>query len=321
MKKTLIAAGIAAAVAAPAAFADVSISGAVEQAFTNVDSTTVANDQWTGTADNYIKFAASEDLGNGMTAFADITLDTDANSTKDQKVGMTGSFGTVVLGRMEDFTEGKMMSAFTLNDGSAGGGAAENGSGQSNAPRADDAIAYVSPTMNGFHFGVAGYVLPDATMSALSGATQTAGEKSGLDATDMIAVYENGPLKVAASQERINFKGGSNDQTQKTTVLLASYAMGDLKATVARHSVDDNNGVSGQDSDDNLFRLDYKMGNNAIAVVYNDDEEETNSNTTYDIWSVELTHKFSKRTSVYANWLDMDNAADDGVTVGMIHKF
>jgi hypothetical protein len=54
------------------------------------------------------------------------------------------------MGRMEDFTEGKVMSMMTLN----GTGAIE---AAGNAERNDDAIAYVSPTVNGLHVGVAGY--------------------------------------------------------------------------------------------------------------------------------------------------------------------
>jgi hypothetical protein len=48
MKKTIIAAAIAAVVAAPAAMAEVSISGQINQEFTNDsdDSTNAANGRW-----------------------------------------------------------------------------------------------------------------------------------------------------------------------------------------------------------------------------------------------------------------------------------
>ena len=150
-KKTLIAAAVA-TLASSVAMADVSISGAVEQTFTDIAGTGSA---WTGSTDSSLTFKASEDLGNGLTAFAQITLDTDAvngaadtttnqSSEKDSKLGLKGGFGTLVMGRMEDFTEGKVMSMMTLN----GTGAIE---AAGNTEREDDAIAYVSPTVNGLH--------------------------------------------------------------------------------------------------------------------------------------------------------------------------
>jgi predicted porin len=120
MKKTIIAAAIATVIAAPA-MADVSVSGVVEQSFEKVDVDTM--DDWNGYTDSGLTFKASEDLGNGLTAFAQISLDTDnqdsatrtGNSEKDSKVGIKGGFGTVVVGRMEDFTEGVMAATMTLN--------------------------------------------------------------------------------------------------------------------------------------------------------------------------------------------------------------
>jgi len=311
MKKTLIAAGIAAVVAAPAAFADVKISGVVEQAFTDTDNT-----EWEGSMDNSITFKASEDLGNGMTAFASITLDTDGQgsshsssntSTKDEIVGIKSGFGTVVMGRMEDFTEGKLMSRMTLRgDGSAGGGALEGGS---NVGRHNNAIAYVSPTVNGFHAGVAGYVVADG-----SGLTNDTA-----DATDIALFYDNGPLSIAASYETVKYDANK----QKTLVATASYKLGDAKFTVLRANTDDVGGTAADDRTDMAYRVDYSMGANAISVSMLDDET-TNGADGGNKWGVELAHNFSKQTAVYVNYIDMDttdSGAEDTMTLGMYHKF
>ena len=312
MKKTLIAAGIAAVIAAPAAFADVKVGGVVEQAFVNTDSATASSDEWTGSSDNSITFKASEDLGNGLSAFATVTLDVDntSNPSKDNVVGLKGSFGTVVAGRMEDFTEGKLMSRMTLEgDGSAGGGAIENGEGQTNASRTDGGIAYVSPTMNGFHFGVAGYAVDNGTNTDRS---------DTFDATDIALFYDNGPLSIAVSREEQD--AGAYDI--KTTVLTASYSMGDLKATVLRASTD-NAASSGDDRDDMMYRLDYKMGANSITVAMNDNEKASGADGG-DLWAVEAAHNFSKGTKIYGTWVDADtdkSGKDDTFTVGLKHKF
>jgi predicted porin len=335
MKKTLIAAGIAAAVAAPAAFADVKISGVVEQSFQNVDavSSSAVTDDWSGSADNSITFKASEDLGNGMTAFASITLDVDGQTednnsntaTKDEVVGIKGSFGTVQIGRFEDFTEGKLMSRMTLTgDGNAAGGAVENGTGSSNAGRTNNGIAYVSPTMNGFHVGVGGFMIDDSPDDT----ELNTDNADTFDATDIALFYDNGPLSVAVSQERIKH----DTNTIKTTVMTASYTLGDLKASVLRTDAENQGGTATNDSNDMIYRLDYKMGNNTLTVAYNDDETAAGADT-YDIWSAEVVHNFSKQTAIYANYTDYDGASakvagygtaeavDSVFSLGMIHKF
>jgi len=292
MKKTLIAAGIAAVIAAPAAFAEVKIGGGVEMNFDQVDDADTTGRATDADSDNYISFSASEDLGNGLTAFAKIVLDTDntaAQDTKDEIVGLKGGFGTIVAGRMEDFTEGKLMARMTLEgDGGAGGGMVENGSGQSNAGRTPDGLAYITPTVNGFHAAVATY---------------------NDDAQDYAIFYDNGPISVAVSHEvQKPSMGWSTTNDQKTTVITGSYTMGDLKMTVLRHSVDNNDGTAANDSDDMLYRIDYKMGANSISVAYNDDEEETTAGQDgSDIWAVEVAHNFSKQTKVYAGYVDEDD--------------
>ena len=299
MKKTIIAAAIATVIAAPA-MADVSVSGVVEQTFTDTDSVTD-----TGLAsgtDSGLTFKASEDLGNGLTAFAQISLDTDnqdsatriGNSEKDSKVGIKGGFGAVVVGRMEDFTEGVMAATMTLN----GTGAIELGG---NATRNNGAVAYVSPTVNGFHAGVAGYT------AAITG------EDDNFDATDIIVAYSNGPLTVMASQESMSAAtAAALDTDEETTSFAVKYGMGDLSAAALFVNRD----AGATDSDDVMLRVDYKMGNNKITLAHADDESADNK-----IVGLELTHSMSKRTSAYVGMTDADAANTDTTYFGMIHKF
>jgi predicted porin len=95
MKKTIIAASIAAVVAAPAAFADVSISG-------NVMAEFVEDQMFTN---NDLVFKSSEDLGNGMKASAKYHLfhDDGNSSTADFSVTLSGDFGAFSMGRQEGF--------------------------------------------------------------------------------------------------------------------------------------------------------------------------------------------------------------------------
>ena len=317
-KKTLIAMAVASVVAAPIASADVKISGVVEQTFTDTEND--ANGMDTSTF-NMLNVSASEDLGNGMSAFAKFSLlDKDGlNGTTnngDQTVGLSGGFGTIVAGTMEDFTEGKLAAMMSME-----GTTANELSG--NANRTAGGLAYVSPTMNGLHFGIAGY--------AGTGAADT----SNFDAVDVAVFYDNGPLSIKVAQETLNnatanavaatatTAAGTADQ--KTTSIGASYVVGDLKVaalSVKRENqrVKDSNAVQA-DSTDFMFKGTYKMGNNSLTLGYAKDDSDTTGDN--DVTSVELIHNFSSRTSAYVGFSNNDAtaAADDSTFFGLKHKF
>ena len=317
-KKTLIAMAVASVVAAPIASADVKISGVVEQTFTDTEND--ANGMDTATF-NMLNVSASEDLGNGMSAFAKFSLlDKDGlngtTNNADQTVGLSGGFGTIVAGTMEDFTEGKLAAMMSME-----GTTANELSG--NATRTQGGLAYVSPTMNGLHFGIAGY--------AGTGAADT----SNFDAVDVAVFYDNGPLSIKVAQETLNnatanvvaataiTAAGTADQ--KTTSIGASYVVGDLKVaalSVKRENqrVTASNAVQA-DSTDFMFKGTYKMGNNSLTLGYAKDDSDTTGDN--DVTSVELIHNFSSRTSAYVGFSNNDAtaAADDSTFFGLKHKF
>ena len=317
-KKTLIAMAVASVVAAPIASADVKISGVVEQTFTDTEND--ANGMDTDTF-NMLNVSASEDLGNGMSAFAKYNMLTKAGTSIDETngdmvVGISGGFGTIVAGTMEDFTEGKLAAMMSME-----GTTANELSG--NAGRTQGGLAYVSPTMNGLHFGIAGY--------AGTGAADT----SNFDAVDVAVFYDNGPLSIKVAQETLNnatanvvaataiTAAGTADQ--KTTSIGASYVVGDLKVaalSVKRENqrVNASNAVQA-DSTDFMFKGTYKMGNNSLTLGYAKDDSDTTGDN--DVTSVELIHNFSSRTSAYVGFSNNDAtaAADDSTFFGLKHKF
>ena len=307
MKKTMIAIAVAGVVAAPIASADVKISGVVEQTFTDTEND---GDGLDSSTFNMLNVSASEDLGNGMTAFAKYNhlTKTGKNSTEtngDQVVGIASSMGTIVAGTMEDFTEGKVMSMMTLE----GTGAIELAG---NATRTEGGIAYVSPTVSGFHVGIAGYAASD-----------TVENTDSLDATDVAIFYDNGPFSLKIAQETVNtavadaIAGTSAAAVdQKTTSVGGSYTMGDLKVSALSVSRSDQGGVAGTDSDDFMVRVDYTMGNNKITVA-NADDDSANA----DYTAVELIHSFSGRTSAYIGNLNNDATNNDSTYFGLKHKF
>ena len=296
-KKTLIAMSLAAVTGS--AMADVSVSGRVEQTFTDTDGNTTG---LVGSTDNHIVFSASEDLGNGMSAFAKVMLDTDGQdgASKDEIVGLKGSFGTVFAGRFEAFVEGNVASTMTMN----GNAAIEQST--ANAERTSQGIAYVSPTMNGLHIGVGGYASGDSS------------ESEDFDAKEVAVFYANGPIDVKIARQTLNNTLASTTSSETTTAIALAYTMGDAKVSYLRMANDDFNGTN--DSVDNSYRLDYTMGANKITVAHLDDET-TSGASGADVTALELTHSFSKRTQAYVGMTDSDTASTDTTYFGLQHSF
>jgi predicted porin len=232
---------------------------------------------------------SSEDLGNGLTTFAQITLDTDSTTSalqQDAKLGIKGGFGTLVMGRMEYLVEGAFSSK--MDDGSG-----KTESNQITGFDRANAVAYVSPTVNGLHVAAAGS--NDAAADMFTN-------------KEVLAVYSNGPLSVMASHVDVK-------DTQAMNSLYASYAIGDAK--ISAMTVDtDYDAAATTDLRDNIIRLDYTMGNNSLLII-NKDADAANADRT----AVKLTHKFSKRTAAYVGVRNNDGTTEDETYVGMITKF
>jgi predicted porin len=331
MKKTLVAAAVAAVVAAPAvSFADVKISGNVIQEFvSDGDETGVSEDGLESKAAVDLVFSVSEDLGNGMSAFAKIhTLrDNGGSGNADQVVGLKGDFGTIVVGRMEDFSEGKV-AAMAATDSSDTLSIEPNGA--YNTARAEGGMAYVSPSFNGLTFGVAGYALPNmgstaTSLTITSITTLTSGTHSvanannsavtvsgntatialsnasskdadaNIDATDIMIEYANAGLTVRVAQENVDGKVyGASKQDQKTTSIGASYKMDNITLVGYSFDVDNGKGTSTNDSDGWFVGAKMAMGANTFGIGYS---EETDTDTSGNVQAASATQTDDK------NWM------------------
>jgi predicted porin len=342
MKKTLVAAAVAAVVAAPAAsFADVKIGGNVIQEFvSDGDETGTNEDGLESKAAVDLVFSVSEDLGNGMSAFAKIhTLrDNGGSGNADQIVGLKGDFGTVVVGRMEDFSEGKV-AAMAATDSSDALSIEPNGT--YNTGRTEGGMAYVSPSFNGLTFGVAGYAVANSgktsgtvsTITSTSGLSYVSGTESyqevavssatatftaqdtnsydadaKIDATDIMVEYANAGLTVRVARETIDknaTKAGSSGQDQETDSIGVSYKMDNVTLVGYAFDVENGRGTSTNDADGWMIGAKMAMGANTFGIGYS---EETDTNTSGNVettgddknWMISVDHALSKRTSITA---------------------
>jgi len=153
MKKTLVA--VAAMAAVTGAMADATISGFFDSAYT-INSVTAAGTGLTtknttlapsGSGQNQITFGASEDLGGGLKAFANLRImplpNSNALNQDASEIGVSGGFGTFQIGKDYSIDHGVIaqVDASGYTGGSPGVVNIGNGGASGNA------VVYVLPTM------------------------------------------------------------------------------------------------------------------------------------------------------------------------------
>jgi predicted porin len=369
MNKKLIAVAVAAAFAAPmAASADATIYGSIHTSVEGNKTKNGAgqkiNDNWDVIGnDGQLGIKGSEDLGNGLKALykIEVNLDTSGGDLASQSqapvatwdevwVGLSGGWGTALIGREDTPYKTFMDSAGVdiLGDSIVDVDNMLVGVGAGGFERftANGAIAYVSPNFSGFTFGAA--IIPGAQEPAVPGGginVDGLNVKDGFaDHYSLGANFVAGGLKVAGAYEKkvpvIGVNPGavlpaSDFSDQKVWGVGASYDFGAF--FVGAKYEDEKNFGWGNNVDAKRFALSgkYSFGNNAIGVVYGEDETKANSVVENDAkgWGVFAEHNLSNRTKVYVAYNDAedkkadttvddtDGAEERAFAVGVIHSF
>jgi len=329
MKKTIIASAVAAAVSAPAAFADVSISGMVNPEFSDSNATT----GYAASVNTDLVFKGSEDLGNGLKASfkyhlfhddgASTTLSTTtatinnvgtattiassqtvvssasvANKVADLSVSLSGDFGTITAGRFETFNMAYFHGKADMDP--SHDITLEDTLGQQG--RVNGSLAYVSPSFNGLTVGV----------SALMGAgmADSGTDTSNTDGSEFMVKYTNAGLELSAG--KTTHKGAAADE--EVTNMYAGYNMGDLKVGVLNRDVDNNNGGS-TDNKSTTFNVAYTMGANTVSFGLLDSDDARDGDSV-----IALKHAMSKNVSAYIAQKN-DDDGDDTTLIGVKYGF
>lgn len=280
----------------------------------------------------------SEDLGNGLKAIFQIESEVLASGNgaggnvgdRNTYVGLSGDFGTVLMGRHDTpykIATGSLdLFADTIADynnhiGSFYG--ANRGAGFDN--RAQQTLAYISPNMNGLT--IAGAVV-GATID------EAAGNRDSY-AISLAAMYANGPLFASLAYE--NYEGNLVRRARARTVaglvtsaslrtndawkLGLGYKANDFTIGFVYENISSNGRnvfalpASGRDQQNWMVNASYAFGNNVLKAQYghsNPDRVRNGArsyNADYDSWSIGLDHNLSKRTSLYAIYTDMENSS------------
>jgi predicted porin len=335
MKKHLIAAAVAAAVAVPAA-AQVTVYGVMDlgygsKEYSNNNYQAASKGETSGVlggqlSSSRLGFRGTEDLGGGLKAnfvlelgfrSSGTQLDTDAGKERTATVGLQGGFGKLDLGWsktasqliMERYTAGGANNfvgeAFNFKDETDFGGTNPSKAWQRPVDEFTDDRAtgfhYVSPAFSGVTVGLT-YANSD---SKDQDGTLSANAKTTIQ--DISAVYTGFPgldVGVSLGKEKSRAAAASSDAEAEVLQYGAKYTIGQI--TVFGQYVDSESkaatGLQDRAMDGAQFGIQFKAGNITLHAQMADlDEEGAAGVASHERKSHQLGAQYamSKRTTVY----------------------
>jgi predicted porin len=353
MNKNILAIAIAAAVAAPSAFAAATVYGVAHMSgnsFSSIGGMGNANAVAAGgtstgmtslsSNSSLVGIKGDEDLGGGMKAVYQMEFGVDMdgnsgstgadastgiNSTRNTFVGVGGGFGTVLAGRHDSLIKmtGRKYDLFgdqignnrnILGGGSAAAATAKTGSFVVDG-RHNNVLAYVSPSFGGVTIGAA-YVPGDAVNGA--DAVDSATKHAALTAmVDYTAGYTFGSAKVVGLYQNSNTLkvAASQDKSQDTYGIGGSYKVGAAGTIKAQYYVAGNVAAAGAASN----------GGTLTTVGY--DHAMSKNTTAYVVYAAAHNDAGASFTTDMQNGGSGANVSavtgkdNSAFSVGLIHKF
>ena len=322
MNKKLIVLSIAAAMAGPlAAQAAVEVYGEARASLdfvNNNDNNSANKDSTVSLTSNHSRlgFKGDEDLGNGLTALwqieQDVEFDTgaafDSHHARDTFIGLGGGFGTVLAGHLSTPYRASTTALdpfhSTRGDHNAIIGSVNGFDGWNDENRVDNAIAYVSPNMNGFGVSAA-YILSSADPTVGDDLPKTSAEDKQ-DAYSLSANYNNGPIYVTAGYEAWNKLGAGGDDASAWKI-GGSYTIMDATTLGFIWETADMGGTVG-DRDAWSLSAKHKMGDTTLMAAYSmADDVGSTSDSGAQQFSIGVSQALSKATDVYALYTMVGN--------------
>jgi predicted porin len=208
--------------------------------------------------------------------------------------------------------------------------------------RPSNVIAYISPTVGGFHGAIA-YVtnLNVPSVNATTGALTTNGSGATMEhsvsALSALGMYESGPVMVGLGYEKHNLSNlngatiattsptgtlaVADMQDEKIWRLVGGYNFGDFKAVGLYQKASDVSGENGIGRKTWGLGGAYKMGATTIKAQYYKTNDATGcavssdcDNSGANMIAVGADYSLSKRTTAYVAYARTNN--DAGATAG-----
>jgi len=264
-------------------------------------------------------FSGTEDLGGGLKAFFQIDsrfrLD-DANSSAigsgNTGVGLQGAFGKLTLGRWDlHYVEGTSLErqkAVSNQTWSTHGLLAQvNGNVIAFASRANNVLKYDSPKLNGFN----ATLVYSSNPAGSDGNVNADADKGG--AYQAAARYQNGPWDAGLSYWHYDIEGVTNAGDQRSTRGWLGYRFPfglSIGLVVDQSKRRPALNAAFQRRTAVALPITYAFGPHAVHFHYARAGNINNtSNTSAKQWMLGYDFALSKRTTLGANYIRLDNAS------------
>jgi len=291
-----------------------------------------------------IGFKGSEDLGNGLKAIFEIeyglSLDSSGSPTgssnttwwnRHSYVGLSSAtLGTLVGGRLDGVRYGIFGKYDAFGNGHIGNFTQMTGQ----VDRANNAIAYISPSFSGFNVVLAHSSnignSNDLGLAAQEGASATNPTTVGGNAGDATLYtanlnYNNGPLSLSADYEYINFYGGNvspaypaakgHDDAQ-VYLFAGSYDFGVVKVAALYDRFETSTNSYGRSLATPLADADIQswfvsasapFGKFLVKATYGETENDNVQDSKGTKFGLGLDYNLSKRTKLYTGYAIISN--------------
>jgi predicted porin len=315
MKKHLLAAAVAAAVAVPAMAQNVTVSGNINVGLQSVDtgvqgvgSFMRSNEGGLSGSDLFIQ--GSEDLGGGLKAAFILRSDIPTNDQtaflwkKERAIELSGSFGAIRIGTT-DVTSAQAIDAAVSTFGDFGNTVkSTDKSGEVGADQVS-VVRWTSPKMNGL------------TLQAGRGKMTTQGSATDANKNSVIdglyAAYEFGPAATIYAGWTQDAGVGAAKLKDSRFGAKASVAGINLGLLIARSDAG-SSALSGIKT--TMMNAGYDLGAGTSAhIVYAKQKIDGTANSEGNGYTLGLQKKLSKRTTIYGAYTSSD--ADSASTFEM----
>jgi len=224
-------------------------------------------------------------------------------------VGLTGSAGTVIVGRHD--TPAKLSQKKIDLFGDLTGDIKHTFEGEN---RVSNMVMYTTPKMSGFSASLM------AVASEGNDVDQDGNDDDGLDGLSYSINYSVGNLYVALS-------GDQDIDKQDLMRLVAQYNLGDLQVGAMYQTNEDNADSTAKDEDGYFLSAKYKLGNGFTVKGQYGEIDDSQNNKEEETLSLGLDYKLAKKTKVFVYYTENTDTASGTETeeevfgVGMEHKF
>ena len=319
MQKKLIALAVAGIMAAPMAAqaASAEVYGKVRLSVDMNDNgdTTVGNEDSAIALTSHssrLGFKGSEDLDGGLSALYqfEAQVDTDdgadlTSSMRDTFVGLSGDFGTVLLGKLST-----PYKSATKKIDPFGDTAADYNAVVKHDTRANNAIAYVAPKMGDVSVAVA-YVTNTSAGTEMDDAATMTEAEADKTAISLSVAYSADGLGVSFAHESLGALGGNdaggNPSDMESTKIGVSYDM-DATTFGLVYQMNEDGAVAAVDQDVVYVSVTHKIdGLTLKGAIGQLGETTSGASNGGDMLALGVTKSYSKNVELYALYASMSN--------------